>query len=201
MMNDRELLSQISLLKNIKPTKAWVSSTRSATIGESESVNLIGQMGQMLWVYSKKPVFAMAAFVLLLSAGLVFQIERENLSNNKIAALKNDQKLLSIRFVQVSNTFAQLVKNEPKKALQASREIVQLQREKSQLEKTLGAKFNTQESNNLEAATKILVQNEIADLDSRTLTAEQLILLNDAKNAYVKNDYQTALEKIWILSN
>lgn len=209
-MDEKELLSKISLLKSIKPSEGWVIFVKQRIVGgvgqarlrpDRKSWTSAWQVGQALVFYLRKPAFAMSCFALLLSVGLIFQIERQSLSAHKLSALQNDQKLLTVKFAQVSREFARLVEKEPKKALQVSRNIVQLQKEKSQLEKTLGATFGEKESNDIENATKILLTNEFLDLDSRTLTESQLVLLNEAKNAFMKQDYQTALEKVWILSN
>lgn len=126
---------------------------------------------------------------------------KEISAQNNVAKLPSAIKEFQSSSAQVSKDFIALVENQPKKALQASREIVQLQKDKAQLEKTLGAKFDTQENSDLENATKTLLKNEFSDLDSRTLTQSQLVLLNEAKNAFVKGDYQTALEKVWTITN
>ncbi len=203
-MDEKELLNQLSLLKSIKPSQDWALSVKQRILGVEYApispFNWVGQVGQVILFYSRKPAFAMAAFALLISAGLAIQVTNQRLSNDAVS-LERQQTLLQARFAQVSHDFALLVENEPKKALQASRGIVQLQKEKSRLEKTLGAKFGEKESSDLENATKTLLLNEFSDLDSRTLRQDQLILLNEAKNAFTKQDYQTALEKVWELSN
>ena len=203
-MDEKELLNQISLLKSIKPSQDWAFSVKQRILGvgyaSANPFSWIGQVGQVVLFYSRKPAFAMAAFALLISAGLAVQVMHQRLSTDTVA-LEKQQALLQAKFVQVSHDFVLLVENEPKKALQASRGIVQLQKEKSRLEKTLGATFGEKESSDLENATKTLLKNEFLDLDSRTLTQDQLVLLNEAKNAYVRGDYQTALEKVWLLSN
>lgn len=252
-MNEKELLNQVSLLKNIKPRQEWVVFAKSRIMGTMNEfspspINWVGQIGQMIMFYSRKPAFAMAAFAILLGSGFFVQIVRQSLPGDTFYGLKaatqqaqftlalgNNQSLLYFNLAQkrlddintivgqnnTQNTkqlssaikefqttsaratkeFALLVENDPKKALQASREIIELQNTKIQIEKALGTKFGEQESNDLENATKALLENEFSDLDSRTLTEQQLVLLNEAKNAFTKSDYQTALEKVWTISN
>ncbi len=238
MMDEKQVLATFSLLKNIEPRKEWVVLTKGAILGvESDSRERIfagvGQIGQLISFYMRKPALATVAFVLLLMLGLAGGVIRENIQKNQLArtsqtenafvqlqvaqnrldevkkaAARNDSAKLSSAIAEfktvsakASSEFAKLVENDPKKALQASRQIVQLQKEQSQLEQTLGAAFEVQGTTNLENATKTLIENEISDLDSRTLTDAQLVLLNDAKNAYVKGDYETALEKILAITN
>jgi hypothetical protein len=50
-------------------------------------------------------------------------------------------------------------------------------------------------------AVKLLVEREIKDLESRTMTAEQTILLESAKQDFANGEYIKALESIWLISN
>ncbi len=120
---------------------------------------------------------------------------------NKTANLIPSIKEFEVSIGQVSKGLVELVENEPDKALQASREVLQLQQEKEQIEQVLGTTIGEEESGELLLATKTLVENELADLESRTLNEQQQLLFEEAKTAYQENDYATALEKIWMLSN
>ena len=122
-------------------------------------------------------------------------------SNNKVKNLPSAIKEFEANVSGVSESLAQIVENQPEKALQAGREIVQLQKEKSEIEKILGTTIGGQETQELEDATKLLVENELADLEKRLLTTEQQALFEAAKTAYQAGDYQTALETIWALVN
>jgi len=53
----------------------------------------------------------------------------------------------------------------------------------------------------LKSTTKYLVENELEDLLTRTLTGEQKTLLEEGIIAYQAEDYETALEKVWTISN
>jgi len=100
-----------------------------------------------------------------------------------------------------SKGFAEIVENQPDKALQASREVVQLQRDTREIEKILGVVIGKEETEEFEDTTRILVENEIQHLEDRTLTEPQQELFNEAKIAAENQDYPSALEKIWMLSN
>lgn len=120
----------------------------------------------------------------------------------------NDTQKLSFairEFQQTANLasddFAKLVDKEPARALQASRGIVQLQKDTSQVEKILGTIVEQKEEGRFENAVRTLIENEIADLETRTLREEQQELFLEAKDAFSQGDYQTALERIWALSN
>ncbi len=104
------------------------------------------------------------------------------------------------RVAVVSKEFSQMIKDEPKKALQASKEIVELQKDKAQLEEVLGAAIGGEEIDSLKEATQALVVNELKDLEERTLTEEQKTELENAKKSYEAGEYQKALESIWIIS-
>lgn len=124
----------------------------------------------------------------------------------KVANSNDEQKISSVvkeyneTVARASDGFAMLVENEPAKALQVGKGIVQLRKDASQLEKVLGAAIGQPEGE-FESAVKTLLENEIADLETRTLNENQQILLQEAKDAFMQEDYQTALEKIWTLSN
>ncbi len=112
-------------------------------------------------------------------------------------AIKNFQE----RNAQASKDFVKLVENSPQKALQAGLKLVQLQKEKSQLERVLGTTLGTEENKEVENATKILLEQEFSDLETRTLTEEQTVLFEEAKASFEEGDYSSAIEKVWQLSN
>ncbi|MDO8633282.1 MAG: hypothetical protein Q7K38_01925 [Candidatus Wildermuthbacteria bacterium] len=112
-------------------------------------------------------------------------------------AIRNFQE----RNAQASKDFVRLVENSPKKALHAGLKLVQLQKEKSQLERVLGTTLGTEDNQELENATKILIEQELSDLENRTLAEEQIAAFEEAKTAFEAGDYGLALEKVWQLSN
>lgn len=120
---------------------------------------------------------------------------------NKVKNLSSATQAFSQSVAEVSKDFLALVENDPDKALQASRELVQLQKDKAQIEQILGAEIGGKELSELQSVTKFLVESELNDLLERTLTAEQKGLLEQAIVAYQSGNYEVALEKIWEVSN
>lgn len=217
-MNDKEILNKILLLKDIKPRKEWVLLTKQSMLGIETNLSYPLFLRIFDLSYLKRPVFVFASLALVIIIGVGLQLQggfSKNVSVNneqelrvELAQKKLEQLKIAIKEFQetssrVSNDFAQLVENQPQKALQASRMIVQLQKDKSQLEKVLGSTIGQDQNDEtkIENATKTLLENEFADLSTRTLNEDQLHILQEAKDAFEAKDYQTSLEKIWILSN
>jgi uncharacterized protein YoxC len=120
---------------------------------------------------------------------------------NRVANLPESIREFNASVAEVSKGFSQLVEKEPGKALQASRELVQLQKDKARVEQILGAVIGEQENSEIQNSTRILVEAELTDLTERTLQEEQKELLIEAIMAYQKGDYENALEFIWRISN
>ena len=125
---------------------------------------------------------------------------RKVAEGNKVRNLPSAIKEFEASVSQASKSLAQLVENEPGKALQVGLEAVQLQKEKYQIEQILGTTLGGN-GGELENATKKLIEAELTDLETRTLTEEQGILFEQAKTAFEEGDLQTALEQLWLVSN
>ncbi len=119
---------------------------------------------------------------------------------NKVKNLPATIEKFESSVAAITKELSVLVENEPEKALQVSRRIVELQESKTEVEQILGATIGG-EIDGLVDTTKLIIENEIADLETRTLTEDQQVLLEDAKKAYEAEDYPGALEKIWVISN
>ena len=126
---------------------------------------------------------------------------RRVVEGNKVKNLASATEEFNLSVAEVSRGILALVENEPEKALQASRELVQLQKGKAEIEQILGAVIGVEESLELTNATKVLVEFELNDLVIRTLTDEQEDLLEQAIIAYQAEDYGLSLENIWMISN
>jgi len=136
-----------------------------------------------------------------------FVLAQQRLADLKVVAERNKVKNLPSAIQEfeanasrISEGFLQIVENQPEKALQASRQVVQLQKEKSEVEKILGTKIGEEQDKELENATKRLVEYELGYLETRFLTQEQKKLFEEAKTLAEKEDYAAALETIWKLS-
>jgi len=126
---------------------------------------------------------------------------RKVVEGNMVKNLSQATQEFNQSVAEVSKSLLALVENEPQKALQVSRELVQLQKGKAEIEQILGAVIGEQETSELTNATKILLESELSDLLKRTLTDEQEELLKEAIGAYQAQNYQKALENIWTISN
>jgi len=126
---------------------------------------------------------------------------RRVVEGNMVKNLASATEEFNLSVAEVSRGLLALVENEPKKALQVSRELVQLQKGKAQIEQILGATIGEEETSELTNALKVLVEAELNDLQKRTLIDEQEELLKQAFDAYQEEDYQKALENIWMISN
>jgi len=120
---------------------------------------------------------------------------------NKVRNLSETIKEFKANVGEVSKNIAGLVDKEHGKALQAGLELVQLQKDKAAIEQILGTALDGDTEKELKNATKYLVENELEDLLTRTLTEEQKELLEAGIIAYQAEDYETALEKVWTISN
>lgn len=98
-----------------------------------------------------------------------------------------------------SRRLAELIQNDPSKTQEVGKELAQLFRNKSEVEKILGSKIGQDESE-LDALTKALVESELATLRKATLSEAQEAMLDKAKEEYANEHYQEAFELIWTLS-
>jgi hypothetical protein len=136
------------------------------------------------------------------------ELTQKRLAELRVAAEQNRTKNLSpaieafqVKVSDVSNSVEKIVENQPEYALQAGREIVQLQKEKLAIEKILGTKIGGVYEDDLVNATKKVVEHELADLENRLLTEDQNFLLEEAKIQFSEGNDTEALEKIWMISN
>src|SRR3989344_2336047 len=256
-MEEKELLSKISLLKSVKPREEWVFSTRQELLGDrvpkKSFFNLQRErFSGMLWHTAflfkfafSKPVLVVPVLVFLAVGGallwqvslrslpgdalyslrttveqvpLSFSAEEEKVflqielaqkhladlrrmaEENKIRNLASAIKIYEANATQVSQSVTLIVENQPDKALQAGSQIVQLQKEKAEIEKILGAKIGEEHAESLENATKKIVEYEFADLETRSLTEGQLALFESAKADVEQVNYELALEKLLLIS-
>lgn len=124
------------------------------------------------------------------------KIAKENRVQNLSSAIREFEASVS----DASKSLALLVENNPENALQASLEAIQLYKDKSQIEQILGTTIG-EDGGELENAAKVLIESELADLETRTLTEEQEVMFEQARTAFESGDYQTALEQLWLVSN
>ena len=261
-MEDKNLIAQISHLKEIKPRQEWVVLTRQRLFEEKAfgpipeqtryEVNLqkggfwatIEGIASFMARSLQKPAFVIPMLALIVAGGGGGRAAYESLPGDKLFPIKAaaeqvylrfageeerparefalaQQRLADLRAVaeqnkvknlplairefeanasKISEGFLQIVENQPSRALQASRQIVQLQKDKLEVEQILGAKIGEEQEEEVRKATRRLVEYELGFLETRSLTEEQAVLFENAKASVGAGDYESALEYIWILS-
>lgn len=152
-------------------------------------------------LFSVKSVFEKATLSNLELAQKRLEDLRKIAQENKVKNLSETIKEFKASVGEVSKNIAGLVEKDPSKALQAGMELVQLQKDKAVIEQILGTAIDEETATELKNATKYLVENELEDLLTRTLTEEQKTLLEEGIIAYQTEDYESALEKVWNISN
>jgi len=253
MMDEKELTTKLSLLKNIKPRENWVIFAKTRILADSKTLipadtklmtadaesrgNWIGQVFETIsfFRYMAKPAYVLPLLLVFVLGGVTLQasknslpgdalfsvksvIEKATMSNLELAqkrmgdlktiAQENNVRNLSETIKEfkenvgeVSRNVALLVDKGPGKALQAGMELVQLQKDKAAIEQILGTALDGDTAQELKSATKYLVENELEDLLTRTLTDEQKELLEAGIIAYQAENYELALEMVWKISN
>ena len=138
---------------------------------------------------------------------LEFDLAQQRLADLKMVVERNSLKNLPAAIQEfeanaskASEGFLEIVENQPEMALQASRQIVQLQKEKSEVEQILGTKIGEEQEEEIKDTIRILVEYEVAYLETRSLLEEQKKLFEHVKILIEEEDYAAALETIWILS-
>ena len=261
-MEDKDLIAQLSHLKEIKPRQEWVVSTQKRLFGGKAFDSILEQAGHGVnlqkggfWVTLEgivsfmarslqKPAFVIPMLAFIVAGGAVGRAAYESLPGDKLFPVKAaaeqvylrfageeerparefalaQQRLADLRVIaeqnkvknlplaiqefeanaaKISEGFVQIVEKQPGRALQASRQMVQLQKEKSAVEEILGTKIGEEQEEELRDATKRLVEYELGYLETRSLTESQEELFGNAKTAAEEGNYESALEYIWQLS-
>lgn len=253
-MDEKELISKLSALKNVQPRSEWVLLTKQRILSE-ESIpqpmplpehagpSIMGQIASVFrYLALEKPAFGVIGLALLMVVGIglsaVNSVPGETLYSLKSAMEKAQLSLVpqkdGVQELQVaqrrlddlkkvvetnkvqnlspaikefetsvsgaSKSLVKITEKEPQKALQAGKDILQLQKEKERLEQVLGTSLGVEETKELTNATKRLVEIELDNLTTRTLTDTQLKIFIEAKAAYEEGNYNLALEHIILLS-
>lgn len=241
-MDEKELTTKLSLLKNIKPRENWVIFAKQRMFEEKmvysepaknpfamvlDTLSFLRYMGKPAYVLPLLLVFVLGGVTLQVSKNslpgdALFSvksvIEKATMSNlelaqkrmgdlqtiaqeNKVRNLSETINAFKASVGEVSKNIAGLVDKGHSGALQAGRDLVQLQKDKAAIEQILGTALDGETEKELKSATKYLVENELEDLLTRTLTEEQETLLEEGIMAYQAEDYEGALERVWMISN
>ena len=124
---------------------------------------------------------------------------REIAAKNRVANLHPTIKEFEGQIEEASKSFAGLVEKEPRRALQAGKELVELGKAKSEVELVLGAQIGGVQESEFDERIRVLVEQELRFLEGRELSEEQTSLLKQAEVLYAEESYQDALEALWQL--
>jgi hypothetical protein len=119
---------------------------------------------------------------------------------NKVKNLPSAIQEFEEKASKASEGFLSIVENQPQNALQASRQMIELQKEKLEIERILGTKIGEEQEKEIQGTLRKLVEYEIGYLETRSLTEEQKTLFEDAKALIGEENYEKALETIWRIS-
>lgn len=124
------------------------------------------------------------------------KIAQKNQTKKLIPGLKEYQE--SVEKVAQNLTKITASSSKPELIKKIAKETQKLEESKTKLEKTYGIVLESpeEESN----PTKILVEWLIKDLENKSLTKEQLLIYNQAKEDFENKDYNGALTKLLSLS-
>ena len=136
------------------------------------------------------------------------ELAQRRLADLKIAAEGNRVKNLyptiqefEGNMAAATKEFSSLIERKPERALQAGKELVELQKAKNRIEQTLGTVIGEEKSQEFLLAVQIVAESELGDLEKRSLNDDQKVLLEKAKRLYAGEQYQEAIEVIWEITN
>jgi len=228
-MTEAELIKKIQTLKEIKPRKDWVLSTKTQILGDVEV-----RPQHFLFPFFK-PAYA-GIFVVLFLIGL-FEFSQSALpgeplyfvkraSEKTVASFTPQEQKSKVNLESANKRLEELNQiaqsNEVKKLAPAMSEfqanvseavknlvnvkrvdeglVAQTQKLEENKEKVEKVLATKIETEEYDDALSQLVEREIKGLESQTLTEEQKLFLEEAKADFSAGNYSQALEKILILS-
>jgi len=131
------------------------------------------------------------------------QIAQQNQVQNLDSAMKEFQANVIEAAEDLAAMDINVTSSDPVVLKELVQEAEKLQENKKKVESVLGTKIA--DTQNLENAIiqleKKTAAHLIEDLEARSLSEEDQVLLSEAKEYFKAGDYSQALEKIWLLSN
>ena len=228
-MTEKELIGEIRKLRQIRPSQDWVSLTKIQILGDVEVkpqpfyfpffkpayaglivVVLFGLFGfaqnslpgDILYPIKKITEKSQAVFVSEKELPKYnLEIANKRLDELNEIAQTNQVKKLASAISEFQTNMSEAAKSLAKVKGQDVEKIVaqtkKLEENKQIVEEVLATKIETEE---FDIALSQLVEREIKELESQTLTEEDESLLEEAKADFSAGNYSQALEKILILS-
>jgi uncharacterized phage infection (PIP) family protein YhgE len=223
------LVREIKQLRKVKPRKDWVLSTKTQILGKEQSFELFpffrpayaglfvllvllglfefsqGALpGESLY-YLKK--ITERGQIILSSEdekpGINLEFANKRLEELNQIAQRNEVKKLAPAMEEFRANVSEAAKNLPKLKKIDENLVLQtkkLEENKEKIEKVLATKIEDGAYAEYISAMAQVVENQINDLEERTLTEEDEVLLREAKADFERGDYSDALVKILDLS-
>ncbi len=195
-MNERELIEKIELLREIKPNNDWVSSVRRDLLKREKS-----SIFETLFV--KRAV--VASLTLSLIGGLLFYSSEVRMNREIEKMVKeNEVEILSIALLglkdakaDVGKSFSEAIANKPEEevvkiARATAPSLLEIEEREEVIAQSLGVMIDSDDLlPNKEVAAFL-----ISDLERRSLTEEENLLLSEAKDAFANGHYRQALKRV-----
>lgn len=246
-LTEKQLISKLRELKQIKPSENWVVSVQSkifedkhfqpiSLVQDKPRVSLFPYFSSVFFQHKLSFASVLAAIILVglfgftqnslpgdilyplkkiteqsqsifitskAETGYNLQMASRRLDDLTKVAHSNSAKNLGSAIdefqASVSKAVESLAKNKDnKKDLTEVKEIAfEIKEIEQKTEKIKSMGVEIEQSEKLASALANVVEAEIKDLETKTLSEEQAGLLNQAKEAYQNNNYSEALEKIF----
>ena len=225
-MRKSQCIRKIRELKRVEPRKDWVLLTKTQILGAEPALNLFSfakpvfagffallfVLGIFQFSQSAVPGESLYYFKKIVEKSQIFFSSEEErprmnleLANRRLQDLsqiaeKNEVKKLAPAMNEFQAKITEAAQNLTK-VKKINREIVvqiqKLEENEQKVEEVLATKIETEEYDN---ALAQLVEREILEMEEKTLTPEDELLLEGAREDFENRDYSDALVKILDLS-
>lgn len=226
-ITEKQLISSLQQLKEIKPRQEWVVLLKSQILAESKVETRVAEQpakfaGFINVFAQRKMVYSFAVMLLLIfgAFGLVKLMPSEKLPNKSTASLIGQtgikQNVLALN--TKINDLAQATKEGETGTIPSAKNDIKttvselaknLKDNPTQDQETIKDIANSLKtladvpgtdltaSPDVQDLYQTVVQSQIADLQKTTLIDDQKTILTDAENLYSQGKYQEALEEIY----
>jgi len=204
-MQEKDLIRQLKAMREIKPRKDWVVLTKSQILDqESPERRVSFGFPAFNWKWALAPVLAVLFVAVFLAFNLSTPTDEIKVAEEpeKTPELTKPEKMAQTikKTEEVMGTIGQLtedIKATPELAEGAAEEVAKMEEEAVKLGQLL-AVLQEQAEKDKEAGQELEKQVEylISDLENRTLTEEQAVLLESAKAEAEAGNFNQALEKL-----
>ena len=225
-MSESKLIAKIQKLKQIKPSKNWVILTKSQILEDEPKFEFIPVLkpvfasvtgililfGLFITTQNSLPGDFLYSLKRISEKGQAVFVSEDNkpkisleLANKRLEELTkiaqtNQVKKLAPAIEEVQASMAEAAKSLKKSTKLEKEFVVQAQKLEENKQKIEALGIVVEDGEELDNTLNQIVEREIKDLESRTLTEEQQELFEQVKENFEAGDYSQALIKILFLS-